>query len=100
MSRTSDRHLILKTLVWVVFTTAIVSPLAQGQYLGLNLRGDMGLKSGSQPIPGFYLIAPLYFRSDYNGLRGPNGNSVATNLDIDVSLFTVPAISATTKAKF
>ena len=100
MSRKPNRYVILRCLFWVISTAAIVSPVAEGQYLGLNLRGDMGLKSGSQPIPGIYIIAPLYFRSDYNGLRGPNGNAVATNIDIDVSLFTVTAISGTTKAKF
>ena len=100
MSRTSNRYVILRSLFWVISTAAIVSPVAQGQYLGLNLRGDMGLKSGSQALPGFYLVAPLYFRSDYNGLRGPNGNEVATNLNVDVSLFTVPLIAGTTKAKF
>lgn len=33
---------------------------ANAQYLGLNLRGDTGLKSGSQAGPGYYFVLPLY----------------------------------------
>ena len=42
---------------------------AHAQYLGLNLRGDTGLKSGSQPGPGYYFVLPLYYRADYTSHR-------------------------------
>ncbi|HYI97403.1 MAG TPA: transporter [Bryobacteraceae bacterium] len=100
MSVTSNLYAFARSLFWVLSASAIISPLAQGQYLGLNLLGDTGLKSGSQPIPGFYLMAPLYYRNDYTGLRGPQGNEVLSNLDVNINLFTVPAIAGTTKAKF
>jgi hypothetical protein len=72
---------------------------AQAQLLGFNLRGDTGIKSGSQPGPGIYLISPLYFRSDYSGLRDRNGDKILSGLDVDVNLLVVPGLVATTKAK-
>lgn len=70
-----------------------------GQYLGLNLRGDVGLKSGSQPAPGVYLIAPLWYQNDYQGLRNSNGDEIARGLNLDINILTTPAIAVTTKAK-
>jgi hypothetical protein len=71
----------------------------QAQFLGLNLRGDVGVKSGSQPGPGIYLIAPLYYRSDYTGIRNENGDEIVSGLNVDVKLFALPAVAMTTKAK-
>jgi hypothetical protein len=31
------------------------------QLNGLNIKGDAGLKSGSQAPPGSYFVVPLYF---------------------------------------
>src|SRR5262249_49120133 len=69
------------------------------QLLGFNLRGDTGIKSGSQPPPGIYLISPLYFRSDYDGLRDRNGDKILSGLNVDVNLLVVPGVAVTTKAK-
>ena len=56
--------------LWVFLGALLFNqPELHAQYLGLNLRGDVGVKSGSQPGPGMYLIAPLYYRSDYTGIR-------------------------------
>src|SRR5271165_2014898 len=59
---------------------------AGAQNLGLNLRGDVGLKSGSQPVPGYYFVIPLYYRADYDSLRGPNGNSLPFNNNAAINL--------------
>jgi hypothetical protein len=69
------------------------------QYLGLNLRGDVGLKAGSQPGPGIYLIAPLWYRNDYQGLRNDNGDEIARGLNLDINILTTPALAVTTKAR-
>jgi len=71
----------------------------QAQFLGLNLRGDVGVKSGSQPGPGIYVIAPLYYRSDYTGIRDENGDEIVSGLNVDVKLFALPAVAMITKAK-
>src|SRR3954454_21877487 len=70
-----------------------------GQYLGLNLRGDVGLKAGSQPGPGIYLIAPLWYRNDYQGLRNDNGDEIARGLNLDINILTTPALAVTTNAR-
>jgi len=72
---------------------------ARAQLLGFNFRGDAGMKSGSQPGPGIYLIAPLYLRADYTGLRDQNGDNILPNLDLDVNLLAVPGVAVTTKHK-
>src|SRR5437016_5587290 len=41
----------------------LMPPLALGHLGGENLRGDYGMKSGSQNPPGFYLSNVFYFYS-------------------------------------
>jgi hypothetical protein len=77
----------------------VIPTAANAQFLGFNLRGDAGIKSGSQPPPGIFLISPLYFRSDYTGLRDRNGDKVLSGVDVDVNVLAVPGIAVTTKAK-
>jgi len=70
----------------------------QAQYLGLNLRGDVGLKSGSQPGPGYYFVMPLFYQQDYTSVRGPNGNEFPGGFNARQSFF-IPAFAVTTKFK-
>jgi hypothetical protein len=72
---------------------------AQAQFLGLNLRGDVGLRSGSQPPPGVYFTLPLYYGNDYSGLRDQDGHMIADNLDVNFDVLATPAFALTTKAK-
>lgn len=83
--------------VLLVVILAAAMP-AHAQYLGLNLRGDAGLKSGSQAGPGYYLVMPLYYRSDYTSLQLPNGNTVPGDNSVGVGLL-APALAVTTKWK-
>jgi hypothetical protein len=78
-------------------TAALGHPL-HGQYLGLNLRGDVGMKSGSQPGPGFYITTPLFYQAKYDSLRGPQGNEVPGEYKTEINLL-APAIAVTTKWK-
>src|SRR5678816_4417963 len=48
---------------------------AYAQLNGENLLGDMGVKSGSQPAPGFY-VGSLYYRYKPDPIKGPDGTSV------------------------
>jgi len=86
-------------IIFTFIAYALPCATLQAQYLGLNLRGDVGLKAGSQPGPGFYFVLPLYYRNDYGGLRGPQGEELLKNLNLDINMFTVPAISVTTPLK-
>jgi hypothetical protein len=70
---------------------------AHAQYLGLNLRGDLGMKSGSQ-LPEGYYFTMLYFRSDYTDFIGKDGGRSRFDANVVVPIF-APVITATTKWK-
>jgi arylsulfatase A-like enzyme len=60
------------TTAVLLLTTLLASP-AWAQLNGENLLGDMGVKSGTQPEPGFY-VSNLYYRYFTDTLKGPKGN--------------------------
>lgn len=54
---------------------------AAAQLNGTNLKGDAGLKSGSQPPPGEYIAIPLWMYSA-DAIKDRDGNEIRTgNLD-------------------
>ena len=54
------------------------------QLNGSNIKGDTGLKAGSQALPGVYVSVPLYFYTA-DAVKGRNGNELLTgNLDAAV----------------
>ena len=64
----------------------VLSPtVAVAQLNGPNIKGDAGLKSGSQAAPGGYVIVPLYFYSA-DALKDRNGNEVAKG-SLDAAVF-------------
>lgn len=48
---------------------------ARAQFNGENLLGDMGVKSGTQPAPGFY-VSSIYYRYFTDTLKDPNGDRI------------------------
>lgn len=52
---------------WAVVSLAVATVMAampaRAQLNGQNLKGDLGLKAGSQPPPGGYVLLPLYWYS-------------------------------------
>ena len=48
---------------------------ALAQLNGENLLGDMGIKSGTQPLPGFYVSA-MYYRYDTDTIKDASGNRI------------------------
>ena len=54
---------------------------AYAGFAGHNSKGDYGLQSASQPPPGFYLIAPMYYRYDGERLKNRDGDSVRIDLE-------------------
>ena len=48
--------------VAAIVTVAVLLPTPSAAQLnGQNIKGDAGLKSGSQPPPGAYVVVPLWF---------------------------------------
>ena len=72
-----------RTLKWI-FTTALafmtillcVQPSSAG-FSGHNTKGDFGLQSGSQPPPGLYLVAPMYYHYSGDSLKNRDGDTVS-----------------------
>jgi len=79
-----------RTFALIVLVTALFfsGSAAFAQLSGHNSRGDYGLQSGTQAPPGWYLVAPMYYRYsadefiDHNGDRfsalGGGGSIEAT----------------------
>jgi hypothetical protein len=59
----------------MVLAMVMCASPAYAQLNGENLLGDMGVKSGSQPAPGFY-VGTLYYRYKTDTIKGPDGKSV------------------------
>ena len=58
---------------------------ASAQLSGSNIKGDTGLKGGSQPPPGAYVALPLWFYTA-DAVKDRNGNEVLTG-KLDASVF-------------
>ena len=65
---------LLPILAFAAIAACAATP-AQAQLNGENLLGDMGVKSGSQPAPGFY-VGNLYYRYFTETIKGPKGKTV------------------------
>lgn len=64
------------TLLAVVIVGALLSPRqVHAQLNGQNIKGDMGLKAGSQAPPGGYVAVPLYWYSA-DAVKNRNGDEV------------------------
>src|SRR5262245_22539046 len=69
-----------------VVSTVLADPSASfAQLNGQNLKGDMGLKSGSQAPPGAYFVVPLYFYTA-DQLKDRNGRELRTG-NLDAALY-------------
>jgi hypothetical protein len=59
----------------------LVPATTSAQLVGPNIKGDAGLKAGSQAPPGAYIAMPLWFYTA-DAVKGRNGNEILTgNLD-------------------
>lgn len=78
-------HGLPKVLIALLLILASGHSLAQ--FNGFNTKGDFGLQSGTQPDPGWYLVAPMYLRYSADQFRDANGDAVlpddADSLDVN-----------------
>lgn len=89
----SKKRVLLALLVLVVSAAS-----ASGQLNGENIKGDVGLKSGSQPPPGTYLTNLTYFyHSDEIKVRDRTIESIGDSLNVYVN---ATVFSRVTKKKF
>ena len=61
-------------LLVLMATLLFTANMAHAQLSGHNSRGDYGLQSGSQAPPGWYLVAPMYYRYSADEFRDRHGD--------------------------
>ena len=72
-----------KLLVAVLLSSIFLIPRASAQLGGEQVRGDQGLKSGTQAPPGFYIAETLYFYRPTE-VTGQNGAPLPGNLSLNL----------------
>jgi hypothetical protein len=82
---------------WILAVAIVVVNPAKGfaQLNGQNIKGDAGLKSGSQAPPGTYVAVPLYFYTA-DQIKDREGNQLRTG-SLDAAVFGVALNVVTTK---
>jgi hypothetical protein len=96
MDRGVPRFLTFSTLV-IAGGLGLLARPAAAQLNGLNLKGDQGLKAGSQAPPGVYVGAPLYWY-DTETIKDKDGKSLSGTGGLDMFLGG-PLVNVVTRKK-
>jgi hypothetical protein len=75
----------LAVVVVTLWLGVLTSTPALAQLNGQNIKGDVGLKSGSQAPPGVYFAVPLWFYTA-DAVKDRNGDEILTG-NLDAALF-------------
>jgi hypothetical protein len=75
------------TVAGVLAVSLALSAPAQAQLNTQHVKGSVGLKAGSQPPPGGYVVAPLLFFYSADDVRDRDGNQFPTTANLDASMF-------------
>ena len=87
-----------RIMQWLIVMAAIIilSPaMSFAQLNGQNIKGDAGLKSGSQAPPGTYVAVPLYFYTA-DQIKDRDGKQLRTG-NLDASVFGIALNVVTTR---
>ena len=76
-------HRTLGFLFVLTLCLILAAPSAFGQLGGEQIRGDQGLRSGSQAPPGFYIGETLYFYRPTE-VTASNGAALPGNLSLNL----------------
>ena len=77
------------TIAALLAAVFILPSTSAAQLNGQNIKGDAGLKSGSQPPPGVYFAVPLYFYTA-DAAKDRNGDELRSG-NLDSAVFGVIA---------
>ena len=92
------RKLISSSVVTaIVLACALAATPAQAQLNTQHIKGVIGLKGGSPPPPGTYLIAPLFYVYDTDTVRKKNGDRLPLDANITSVAFAGGLNIVTTK---
>jgi hypothetical protein len=62
------------SILFVVLAFRVMPESAISQLSGHNTKGDFGLLSGTQSPPGWYMVAPMYYRYSADEFRDRSGD--------------------------
>lgn len=82
-------------LILAVAIVVVIPATGFAQLNGQNIKGDAGLKSGSQAPPGTYVAVPLYFYTA-DQIKDREGNQVRRG-NLDAAVFGIALNVVTTK---
>ena len=85
MLRPVFRHIQL--FVLMLITVAAFSRDARAQLLTQHIKGGVGLKAGSQPPPGGYIIAPLLYFYSTDTVKNREGDKLPFDAEITTTFF-------------
>jgi hypothetical protein len=92
------RKLISSSVVTaIVLACAFAATPAWAQLNTQHIKGVIGLKGGSPPPPGTYLIAPLFYVYDTDTVRKKNGDRLPVDANITSAAFAGGLNIVTTK---
>jgi hypothetical protein len=78
-------HLVLFSFVLIV---VVASPRSShAQLLTQHIKGAVGLKAGSQPPPGGYVLLPVVYVYKTDTVKNRNGETLPGNADLTSALF-------------
>jgi hypothetical protein len=86
----------------IVLTTsflAISSVQLNAQYLGDQFLSFFGLKAGTQPAPGVYVVVPGFYQFRDISINDPQGNRLLSNTNFNVNAWVLPAVEVVTPFK-
>ena len=84
-------------VVTIMAAFCLLPSTAAAQLNGPNLKGDAGVKAGSQPPPGVYIAVPLWFYTA-DAVKDRDGTAILTG-NLDAAIFGV-ALNVVTPKKF
>jgi hypothetical protein len=87
---------LAQVTVAVLLLSAAARP-AQAQLNTQHIKGTVGLKSGSQPPPHWYLIAPLVYTYNTDTVRDPDGEKLGPSANLTSAVFAAGVNKVTTK---
>jgi hypothetical protein len=88
---------LVPVLAVVLIALGICPPEARAQLLTQHVKGSVGLKGGSQPPPGGYVVAPILYFYNTDTVKDRDGNTLPITADITSAFFGAGYSRVTTK---
>jgi hypothetical protein len=70
---------------------------AHAQLITQHVKGSVGLKAGSQPPPGGYIVAPVFYIYNTDTVKDRDGNKLPTTADLTSAFYGFGYSQVTTK---